>query len=99
MPNEWLDEKYGSEIKIHAYSPQESMGANQKRFVYDYAYCVCLFGTKLSNRLLKRASSISALSYGVEPVGVSIPRKAPSCTMRRLRTARACLPQTTPRGR
>ena len=64
--NEWLDEKYGSEIKIHAYSPQESMGANQKRFVYDYAYCVCLFGTKLEP-VVEKDKFDFALSYGVEP--------------------------------
>ena len=43
--NEWLDATYGKRLRIHAYSPQERMGLRQKRFVYDYAYCVCLFGT------------------------------------------------------
>lgn len=64
--NEWLSEQYGDEIKIHAYSPQEHMGPNQKRFVYDYAYCVCLFGTK-KEPVVEKALFDFALSYGVEP--------------------------------
>ena len=44
--NEWLAENYPDEVLIHAYFPQESMGLRQKRFVYDYAFCVCLFGPK-----------------------------------------------------
>lgn len=44
--NEWIADTYGSRVRIHGYSPQERMGAGQKRFVYDYAYCVCLFGSK-----------------------------------------------------
>lgn len=64
--NEWLDEKYGSEIKIHAYHPQELMGANQKRFVYTYAYCVCLFGTRVQPVVEKRHFDF-AREYGVEP--------------------------------
>ena len=66
MLNEWLSEQYGEEIKIHAYSPQERMGANQKRFVYDYAYCVCLFGTK-SEPVGDKSMFDFARSYGVEP--------------------------------
>lgn len=64
--NEWLDAKYGEEIKIHAYHPQELMGLNQKRFVYTYAYCVCLFGTKAQPVVEKRHFDF-AKSYGVEP--------------------------------
>lgn len=64
--NEWLSAQYGDEIKLHAYSPQELMGANQKRFVYDYAYCVCLFGTK-AEPVVNKALFDFALSYGVEP--------------------------------
>lgn len=64
--NEWLDEKYGSEVMIHAYHPQELMGLNQKRFVYTYAYCVCLFGTKAQPVVEKRHFDF-AKSYGVEP--------------------------------
>ena len=64
--NEWLSEQYGEEIKIHAYSPQERMGLNQKRFVYDYAYCVCLFGTK-SEPVVDKSMFDFARSYGVEP--------------------------------
>lgn len=64
--NEWLSEQYGDEIKIHAYSPQEFMGANQKRFVYDYAYCVCLFGTK-KEPVVSKALFDFALGCGVEP--------------------------------
>lgn len=64
--NEWLDDQYGSEIMIHAYSPQEYMGAHQKRFVYDYAYCVCLFGTNAQPVVGKNKFDF-ALSYDVEP--------------------------------
>jgi len=64
--NEWLKEKYGDAIMIHAYHPQELMGPNQKRFVYTYAYCVCLFGTKAQPVVEKRHFDF-AKSYGVEP--------------------------------
>ncbi len=64
--NEWLDAKYGKEIKIHAYFPQEKMGLGQKRFVYDYAYCVCLFGTK-EQPVVDKVYFDFAKSYGVEP--------------------------------
>ena len=39
--NEYLKAKYGDKVMIHAYFPQTLMGLNQKRFVLDYAYCVC----------------------------------------------------------
>lgn len=64
--NEWISEKYGGRIRIHAYHPQELMGAGQKRFVYDYAYCVCLFGTSGVTVVEKRMFDF-AKSYGVEP--------------------------------
>lgn len=64
--NEWLDAQYGSDIRIHAYHPQELMGLNQKRFVYTYAYCVCLFGTAVQPVVEKRHFDF-AKSYGVEP--------------------------------
>lgn len=64
--NEWLAEKYGEEIMIHAYAPQELMGPNQRRFVYDYAYCVCLFGTPQSPVEEKYKFDL-ARGYGVEP--------------------------------
>ena len=64
--NEWLVAKYGDRIKIHAYSPQERMGPNQKRFVYDYAYCVCLFGIP-EKRVVEKAKFDFAKEYGVEP--------------------------------
>ena len=44
--NEWLADTYGPRVRIHGYSPQERMGPGQRRFVYDYAYCVCLFGSR-----------------------------------------------------
>lgn len=40
--NEYVDEKYGDIIRIHGYYP-EYLGADQKRLVYDYSYCICLF--------------------------------------------------------
>ncbi|MBQ4354843.1 MAG: hypothetical protein IJC71_08105 [Clostridia bacterium] len=64
--NEWINEKYGERVMIHAYHPQELMGQNQKRFVYDYAYCVCLFGTSGVTVVEKRMFDF-AKSYGVEP--------------------------------
>jgi glycerophosphoryl diester phosphodiesterase len=65
--NEWISEKYGDRIRIHAYHPQELMGANQKRFVYDYAYCVCLFSTWKGASVVPKQMFDFALSYGVEP--------------------------------
>lgn len=64
--NEWLSDTYGDRIRIHAYSPQERMGQNQKRFVYDYAYCVCLFGTAEDPVVPERFFAF-AKQYGVEP--------------------------------
>jgi len=64
--NEWLKEKYGDRVMIHAYFPQTLMGPNQKRFVLDYAYCVCLFGTKGEPVCDKKHFDVMK-SYGVEP--------------------------------
>lgn len=63
--NEWLDETYGKEVKIHAYSPQELMGHKQKRFAYEYAFCVNIwaFDQKVANKSLFDF----AISCGVEP--------------------------------
>jgi glycerophosphoryl diester phosphodiesterase len=64
--NERLVEKYGDEIRIHAYSPQELMGKNQKRFMLDYAYCVCLFGIPEKKVAPEKNFKLCA-AYGVEP--------------------------------
>jgi glycerophosphoryl diester phosphodiesterase len=64
--NEYLAERWGDRIKIHAYSPQEKMGLRQKRFVYTYAYCVCLFGTK-DCPVVDKSRFDFCKSYGVEP--------------------------------
>ncbi len=64
--NEWLADTYGDKIRIHAYSPQERMGINQKRFVYQYAYCVCLFGVAEKPVVEKKYFDF-AKAYGVEP--------------------------------
>lgn len=64
--NERLVYKYGNRIKIHAYSPQELMGKNQKRFVHDYAYCVCFFGVSEKPVVGKNFFDL-AKKYGVEP--------------------------------
>lgn len=56
----------GGRLRIHAYSPQEKMGPRQKRFVYTYAYCVCMFGTP-SQRVWPAKYFDLAKSYGVEP--------------------------------
>ena len=64
--NEWLAATYGTRLKIHAYYPQEWMGNKQQRFVYDYAYCVCLFGTK-EKPVVDKSLFDFARSYGVEP--------------------------------
>ena len=63
---EKLDEEYGDSILIHAYHPQEQMGPNQKRFVYDYAYCVCLFGMG-DDPVVPKWVFDTVKSYGVEP--------------------------------
>lgn len=64
--NERLVEKYGDEIKIHAYYPQHLMTVNQKRFVLDYAYCVCLWSTKEVPVMEKKIFDLTK-EYGVEP--------------------------------
>ena len=64
--NEYLSEKYKDAVKIHAYFPQTLMGPNQKRFVLDYAYCVCLWGTKTEPVCEKRHFD-AVKAYGVEP--------------------------------
>lgn len=64
--NEYLAKRYGDRIKIHAYSPQEKMGPRQKSFVYTYAYCVCLFGTK-ETPVVEKSKFDFCKSYGVEP--------------------------------
>ncbi len=63
--NEYLANKYGDEIKIHAYFPQEIMNGKQKRYVYDYAYCVCLFGPKEAP-VVPKSSFDYAKANGVE---------------------------------
>ena len=62
--NEWLDATYGKRVRIHAYSPQEVMGLNQRQNLYNYAYCVCMWGdgTKVAS---KRRYDV-AKAYGVE---------------------------------
>lgn len=64
--NEWIDASYGHRLRIHAYYPQELMGAHQKRFVLDYAYCVCLWGTPGQKCPGKNIFDY-VKSYGVEP--------------------------------
>lgn len=63
--NEYLDAKYGKEIMIHAYYPQNLMGLKQKRFVLDYAYCVCLFGSK-EQPVVDKSHFDFVKAYGVE---------------------------------
>jgi len=63
--NEYLDAKYGKEIMIHAYYPQNLMGLKQKRFVLDYAYCVCLFGSK-EQPVVDKSHFDFVKEYGVE---------------------------------
>lgn len=64
--NEYLVEKYGDRIKIHAYYPQFLMGQRQKRYVLDYAYCVCLFGPK-ERPVMDKRDFDAAKAAGVEP--------------------------------
>ena len=64
--NEYLWEKYRGDIRIHAYSPQEVMGLRQKRFVYDYAYCVCLWGTS-EDPVADQSRFALCRDYGAEP--------------------------------
>lgn len=63
--NEYLAEKYAGEIMIHAYYPQNLMGLKQKRFVLDYAYCVCLFGSK-EQPVVDKSHFDFVKEYGVE---------------------------------
>lgn len=63
--DEWLDGKCDGELMIHAYAPQEMMGPNQKRFVYDYAYCVCLFSAG-QQPVVGKWKFDFAKGYGVE---------------------------------
>ena len=87
--NEWLAEKYGDRIRIHAYHPQELMGAGQRRFVYDYAYCVCLFSTWKGVSVVPKQMFDFALSYGVEP-WVFYPKDTPealACSLMMVVTA------------
>lgn len=63
---EWIADTYGERIRIHGYSPQERMGRGQKRFVYCYAYCVCLFGTPEAPVSEERIFRLCA-DYGAEP--------------------------------
>ena len=63
---ERLDAEYGDSILIHGYHPQEQMGPNQKRFIYDYAYCVCLFGMG-DDPVVPKWVFDAVKSYGVEP--------------------------------
>ena len=63
--NEYLVDRYGDEIRIHAYTP-ERMGANQKKLVYNYAYCVCLFGVP-EKQVVAKSHFDFCKSYGVEP--------------------------------
>ena len=64
--NEWLSAAYGDEIMIHGYFPQTLMGLNQKRFVLDYAYCVCLFGDG-DRPVVDKKHFDAVKAYGVEP--------------------------------
>lgn len=64
--NEYLKEKYGDEIMIHAYYPQHLMNGKQKRFVLDYAYCVCIWGIPEKPILEKKVFDYCK-SCGVEP--------------------------------
>lgn len=64
--NEWLAATYGDRLRIHGYSRQELMGYGQKRFVYDYSYCVCMFGTPAEPVVYKDFFAL-AKRYGVEP--------------------------------
>lgn len=64
--NEWIVSKYGDRIRIHGYWPQDLMGGNQKRYILDYAYCVCLWGTP-GQRVPDKKLFDYVKSYGVEP--------------------------------
>lgn len=62
---EYIDEKYDHRLRIHSYHPLESMGPQQK-FAYNYAYCICLFGTPEQPVVQKKWFDF-ALRSGVEP--------------------------------
>ena len=62
---EYLDEKYGDSIMIHGYSAH-FLGPNQKKLVYNYAYCVCLFGVDEKPVVPKQYFDFCR-EYGVEP--------------------------------
>jgi glycerophosphoryl diester phosphodiesterase len=62
---EYINSTY-PDAKIHAYSPQEYMGLGQKRNLYDYAYCVCLWGTPI-DPVLPEMIYQHCKNTGVEP--------------------------------
>ena len=64
--NEYLKAKWGERVMIHAYFPQTLMGLNQKRFVLDYAYCVCMWGSPHEPVCEQRHFDM-VKNYGVEP--------------------------------
>ena len=64
--NEYLKAKYGEKVMIHAYFPQTLMGLNQKRFVLDYAYCVCMWGSA-NEPVCEKRHFDAVKDYGVEP--------------------------------
>lgn len=64
--NEYIDAKYDHRIRIHGYYPLELMGKDQKRFAWDYAYCICLFGTSAQPVVDKKWFDF-ARKCGVEP--------------------------------
>lgn len=63
--NEYLVRTYDG-IRIHAYYPQERMGPRQTRYVFDYAFCVCLFGTHEAPVVDKKVFDLCK-AYGAEP--------------------------------
>ena len=65
---EWIDETYRRRFRIHGYSRQERMGPRQKRIIYDYAYCVCLFADSgAADPVVDEKYFKFARDYGVEP--------------------------------
>jgi len=62
--NEWIADTYGERVRIHAYAPQELMGKNQTRDMYDYAYCVCMW--KNGEKPAARSAYDAAKARGVE---------------------------------
>lgn len=63
---EYVDEKYAHRYRIHGYYPLDLMGPNQTRDPYEYAYCLCLFGTK-EKPVCEKASFDYVISRGVQP--------------------------------